>query len=145
MEKILVHAKFNTAHRQLGYAGKCKFVHGHTWRASVAIATQRFPRDELDMSLDFGDIKDIVRFLDHKIIVTEQDARFLDADSFEPDGVVPIKGRGPSVENVASHLFEKVADHIRGKFPGRGISYLLEVTIQETENNFFIVQDTVVI
>lgn len=145
MEKILVHAKFNTAHRQLGYAGQCKFVHGHTWRASVAIATERFPRDELDMSLDFGDIKNIVRFLDHKIIVTDQDARFLDTNAFEPDGVVLIKGRGPSVENVAAHLFEKVTDHIRNKFPGRGISYAVEVTIQETENNSFIVEHTVVI
>lgn len=145
MEKIIVHAKFHTAHRQLGYPGKCKFVHGHTWRATVAISTQSFPRDDLDTSLDFGDIKDIVRHFDHKIIVTEQDASFLDSTLFEPEGVVLIKGRGPSVENVAVHVFDRVAEHIRAKFPDRGIAYAIEVTIQETENNFFIVDNTVVI
>jgi len=30
MERIIVTAKFHTGHRQLGYPGKCKFVHGHT-------------------------------------------------------------------------------------------------------------------
>ncbi len=145
MEKIVVHAKFHTGHRQLGYPGKCKYVHGHTWRATVMISTDQFPRDELDMSLDFGDIKDIVRYFDHKIIVTEQDTTFLDPTLFEPEGVVVIKGRGPSVENVAVHVFEKVADHIRMKFPGQGVRYSIEVTIQETENNFFIVEHSVVI
>jgi len=33
-----------------------------------------------------------------------------------------------------------VIEEIRHKFPGRGIDYRVEVTIQETENNFFIVE-----
>ena len=54
MEKIIVHAKFHTGHRQLGYPGKCKFVHGHTWQGTVTVSTGEFPRDELDMSLGTG-------------------------------------------------------------------------------------------
>ena len=139
MEKIIVHAKFHTAHRQLGYPGKCKFVHGHTWRGTVVVQTDEFPRDELDMSLDFGDLKAIMRDFDHKMIVTDGDRTFLDASLFEPEGVVVLAGKGPSVENVAHHVFDRVADHIRQKFPGRGKQYRVEVTIQETENNFFVV------
>ena len=139
MEKIIVHSHFHTGHRQLGYPGKCKFVHGHTWRGTVTVSCETFPRDHLDMALDFGDLKAVMRFLDHKMLVTEQDATFLNADLFEPEGVVMLKGKGPSVENVALYVWDKVVDHIRGKFPGHGVAYTVEVLIQETENNIFVV------
>ncbi|MGH9159657.1 MAG: 6-pyruvoyl trahydropterin synthase family protein [Vicinamibacteraceae bacterium] len=145
MEKVIVHAKFHTGHRQLGYPGKCRFVHGHTWRGTVTVATAVFPRDDLDMSLDFGDIKAIMRFLDHKMLVTSQDQAFLDQDQFEPEGVVLLPGKGPSVENVTHYVFDGVVDLIRRKYPDRKIDYTIEVTIQETENNIFVVQKAVTI
>ena len=145
MEKIVVHSKFHTAHRQPGYAGKCRFVHGHTWQGTVAVSTEEFPRDELDMSIDFGYLKDVMRFLDHKMLVTEQDATFLNADLFEPGGVVVLNGKGPSVENVARYVFDGVVDVITAKYPGRSIRYTVEVTIHETENNAFVVQKAVTI
>ena len=140
MEKIIVHAKFHTGHRQLGYPGECRFVHGHTWRGTVIISTETFPRDELDMSLDFGHIKDVMRDLDHKMLVVESDATFMDAARFEPEGLVVLKGKGPSVENVATYVHEHVVELIRRQYPDRGLDYRIEVTIQETENNFFVVE-----
>ena len=145
MERIIVTAKFHTGHRQLGYPGKCKFVHGHTWQGKVVVAAEEFPRDDLDMSLDFGDIKAVIRFMDHKMLVTEQDQTFLDEGLFEPEGVVMLKGKGPSVENVAHYVFDGVVDLIRKQYPGRGVRYSIEVTIQETENNIFIVENTVTV
>lgn len=145
METIIVHAKFHTAHRQLGYPGKCKFVHGHTWRGTVTIATEEFPRDDLDMSLDFGDIKAIMRNLDHKILIVDSDRTFMDPSLFEPEGVELLKGKGPSVENVAVYVFDHVAALIRAKYPGRKIAYAITVTIQETENNIFVVEKTVTV
>lgn len=143
METIKVLSDFHTAHRQLGYPGKCAFVHGHTWKGEFIVSTENFPRDDLDMALDFGDLKDIMRHLDHKIIVTEGDARFIDPDQFEPGGVVVIKGKGPSVENVAHYCFDKIVDHIRQKFPERGLTYRIQVMIEETDHNFFIVENNV--
>jgi 6-pyruvoyltetrahydropterin/6-carboxytetrahydropterin synthase len=145
MEKIIVHAKFHTGHRQLGYPGKCKFVHGHTWRGTVTVSAEAFPRDDLDMSLDFGDIKNVMRFMDHKMLVTEGDKTMLDPALFEPEGVVMLKGKGPSVENVAYYVFDGVVDLIKKQYPGRSIRYAIEVTIQETENNFFVVEKTVTV
>lgn len=145
MEKILVHAKFHTGHRQIGYPGKCRFVHGHTWRGSIAIVTEQFPRDDIDMSLDFGDLKNIMRKFDHKMIVTEGDATFTDPAIFEPEGVVVINGRGPSVENVALHVLDETVVHIRTKFPNHGVTYDIEVTITETENNIFAVNRRVTV
>ena len=145
MEKIVVTAKFHTGHRQLGYPGKCKFVHGHTWHGKVMISAEEFPRDDIDMSLEFGDIKNVMRFMDHKMLVTEQDTTFLNAELFEPDGVVVLKGKGPSVENVAYYVYDGVAGVIKAQYPGRGVTYTIEVTIQETENNIFIVEKMVTI
>lgn len=145
MEKITVHARFHTGHRQLGYPGKCRFVHGHTWRGTVVVATEEFPRDDIDMSLDFGDLKDILRKFDHKMIVTDGDRAFLDPALFEPEGVVVIKGRGPSVENVAIHVLDEVVAHIRDRFPGQDKRYAIEVTIIETENNLFTVSRDVMV
>jgi len=63
----------------------------------------------------------------------------VNADLFEPEGVVVMKGKGPSVENVAHYVFDKVVGLIHRQYPGRGLEYRVEVTIQETENNFFVV------
>jgi 6-pyruvoyltetrahydropterin/6-carboxytetrahydropterin synthase len=145
VEKIIVHAKFHTGHRQLGYPGKCKFVHGHTWRGTVMVTTETFPRDGLDMSLDFGDIKDVMRFMDHKILVVESDKTFMDPQLFEPEGIVVLKGKGPSVENIAYYVFDGVVDLIRRKYPAKNIRYAIEVTIQETENNFFVIEKQVTV
>lgn len=145
MEKIIVTSKFHTGHRQLSYPGKCKFVHGHTWQGKVTISAEEFPRDDIDMSLEFGDIKAVMRFMDHKMLVTQQDTTFLNSDLFEPEGVVVLKGKGPSVENVAYYVFDGVVDVIKKQYPGRGITYTVEVTIQETENNIFVVEKTVTI
>ena len=145
METIIVHAKFHAGHRHLDYPGKCKWVHGHTWQGTVTVSTEEFPRDALDMTIDFGDIKDVMRFLDHKMLVSEQDKTFLDASLFDPEGVVLIKGHGPSVENVAGYVFDGVVDLITAKYPGRSLRYTVEVRIQETENNIFVVEKSVTI
>lgn len=145
MERIVVHAKFHTGHRQIGYPGHCAYVHGHTWRGTVKVQTEEFPRDHLDMSLDFGDLKKIMRDFDHKMIVVESDKTFTNSELFEPEGVVVIPGRGPSVENVAVYVWKMVVEHIQEKFPGQGKAYDIEVDIQETENNFFAVSKRVVV
>jgi 6-pyruvoyltetrahydropterin/6-carboxytetrahydropterin synthase len=145
MEKIIVTAKFHTGHRQLGYPGKCKFVHGHTWHGKVTITADQFPRDDIDMSLEFGAIKNVMRFMDHKMLVVEADKTFLNSQFFEPEGVVILKGKGPSVENVALYVFEGVVDVIKKQYPGKNVRYTIEVMIQETENNVFIVEKSVTI
>ena len=89
METLRAEGKFHAAHRQLGYPGKCAFVHGHTWRGAFVVRAERFPRDhKLDMSVDFGALKDIFKSLDQKMLVSKNDAVFLDPSLFEPAGVV---------------------------------------------------------
>jgi hypothetical protein len=56
-----------------------------------------------------------------------------------------LKGKGPSVENVAIYVFDGVVELIKKQYPGRGVRYTIEVTIQETENNIFVVEKTVTV
>ena len=139
METIKARGKFHAAHRQLDYDGKCAYVHGHTWRGVFVVRTERFPRlEKLDMSVDFGALKGIFKFLDHKMLVSARDTTFLDAELFEPQGVVVMPGENPSVENVAEYCLDQAVEVLQKLFPERGHQYHIEVSIQETDNNFFV-------
>lgn len=138
METIEARGRFHAAHRQLDYQGKCAWVHGHTWRGTFVVRAERFPRDEtLDMTVDFGALKDIFKSLDHKMMVSVNDELFLNSEVFDPAGVVVIPGKNPSVENVARYCLDRAAEVLVALFPGRGIEYAMQVRIQETDNNFF--------
>lgn len=141
METIRVLGRFHTAHRQRRHPGKCQYVHGHTWRGEFILRCDRFPRDELDMTIDFGVLKDIMKDLDHKILVTADDPDFTDAERWDPAGIVLIDGKGPSVENVAYHCLGRILEVIRDQYPDHGIDYTIQVTIQETDHNFFTIEE----
>ena len=144
MEILTAKGHFHAAHRQLDYAGKCAHVHGHTWRGSFVVRAERFPRLEgVDVSVDFGALKEILRSLDHRMLVSARDRTFLDGALFDPEGVVLLPGENPSVENVALYCMERAVEALRKLFPDRGIDYDLEVSIQETDNNLFTLQRTV--
>ena len=146
MEKLYAQAHFHAAHRQLNYDGKCRFVHGHTWNGEITVRTDRFPRDEtLDMTLDFGRLKDILKNLDHKMLVSERDELFLNSDLLEPEGVVVMPGRNPSVENVATYAMNETVDILAKHFTALQIEYHIEVVIQETDNNILTIERPVTI
>ncbi len=146
METLSAHARFHAAHRQLDYEGKCAWVHGHTWHGTTVVRAKHFPRDRtLDMSLDFGALKDIYKFLDHKMLISERDDAFLTSGIFEPEGIVVMPGRNPSVENVALYAMEQTVDLLAKHFGEQNIEYHIEVTIQETENNIWRIDRTVTI
>jgi 6-pyruvoyl-tetrahydropterin synthase len=107
---------------------------------------QRFPRDKvLGMTVDFGALKDILKFLDHKMLVSEHDDVFLNSGLFEPEGVVVIPGKNPNVEGVALYAMNEAVDALAKLYPGEGVSYHIEVEVAETENNVFTLQRTVTI
>ena len=146
METIRAHGRFHAAHRQVGSEGECAFVHGHTWRGTIAVWAEHFPRDEeLDMSVDFRTLKGIFKSLDHKMMVAENDKAILDSGLFQPEGVVVLPGQNPSVENVAVYCFDEVVKRLEELFPERQIEYHVEVTIQETDNNFFTLEQIVTV
>ncbi|MDP6776562.1 MAG: 6-carboxytetrahydropterin synthase [Candidatus Latescibacteria bacterium] len=144
METIRAKAEFHAAHRQLGYDGKCVHVHGHTWRGQFVVRAKHLPRSRtLDMTVDFGALKDIFKFLDHKMLVSEEDELFLNPEIFGPKGVVVVPGKNPSVENVAVYCMSEAIDLLAKLYLGQDVTYTIEVTIQETDNNVFTLERTV--
>lgn len=138
METIRVTAHFHAGHRQLEYDGKCAWVHGHTWRGEFVVTADSFPRDQkTDMSIDFGALKGIFRFLDHKMLIAARDTLFQQSDLFDPAGVVVMPGENPSVENVAAYCLNEATDLLAKTLPEQNKTYQLAVTIQETDNNRF--------
>ncbi len=97
------------------------------------------------MSVDFGALKDIFKSLDHRMLVSSRDEAFLHSGLFEPEGVILLPGNNPSVENVALYCMDQAVDVLQGLFSGRGIDYDLQLTIQETDNNFFTLDRSVTI
>jgi 6-pyruvoyltetrahydropterin/6-carboxytetrahydropterin synthase len=79
MNKIRVTKSFNfeTAHALYGYDGKCKNIHGHSYKLFVTVigtpnSDSNSPK--FGMVIDFGDIKKIVRSevvdkFDHSILL----------------------------------------------------------------------------
>lgn len=144
METLTGKAEFHAGHRQLGYEGKCAWVHGHTWRGSCTVSTERFGRDDtLDMSMDFGALKDIFKALDHKMLVSDTDPLFTNPELFDPEGVVVIPGGNPNVENVAEYCLNQTIDALAKRFGERGQTYTVDLTIQETDNNIFTIHRSV--
>lgn len=119
---------FEAAHRIVGHAGKCKCLHGHSYRAEVTLRSSVKGLDHLGMVVDFGIIKDhigswINENWDHNTILNRNDPLNL-AGQLSSDilvGRVPflIDGFQPTAEvlaeilyNVASHSFPEISPRI---------------------------------
>ncbi len=63
--ELVVNRSFEAAHRLLGHTGKCKRLHGHSYRVRVLL---RGPVREDGMVVDFGHVKDIIDRLDHRCL-----------------------------------------------------------------------------
>ena len=81
---------FDAAHRLLNYPGKCRHIHGHSYKAEVEVgpghrlvavrrqAGHRFGLDHLGMVCDFGRVKEVIgKWIDtnwdHNIILHPDD------------------------------------------------------------------------
>lgn len=62
--------EFEAAHYLPAHAGKCKNLHGHSYRLEVTVAPSPVEKETVEledgMVMDFGDLKDILRsMIDH--------------------------------------------------------------------------------
>ncbi|KKM80840.1 hypothetical protein LCGC14_1335860 [marine sediment metagenome] len=63
---------FDAAHSLINYLGKCKNVHGHTWKVEIRIVMSKFLLNLSDtfngILLDFTEIAKIKELFDHKCL-----------------------------------------------------------------------------
>lgn len=99
----------------VGHEGKCRFLHGHNYRAHLTVRPSRLTSlDEVGRVIDFGSIKAtlcewIEEFWDHKFLVWADDPLREALLDFEGVVVVPFN---PTAENMAQFLVEGIAPHV---------------------------------
>ncbi len=110
--EIAVRSEFSSAHRLVGYKGKCEELHGHNWKTEAI-----FLRKDLDkkgMVLDFKVAKKrlnrVLKKLDHKCLN--------DLDFF--------KKNNPTSENICYFIYSNL------KSKDKNLK-LLKVTVWETD------------
>ncbi len=87
-----------SAHFLRGYEGKCKNLHGHTWRIEVFICSETL--DDLGMVADFGLLKkhlnDFVDEMDHNSLN--------ELDFFQQ--------HNPTTENIARYIYQQYSQKV---------------------------------
>lgn len=128
MTSVTRYHDFCMGHRVVGHEGKCRFLHGHNYRAHFTLIPRADQLDKLGRVIDFGVIKELIcQWIednwDHKTLLWDEDPLLklianLRSRSTAPDLTysfifVPFN---PTAENIARHLVEIICPNLlRGK------------------------------
>ena len=118
--------RFDMAHRLSFHRGKCRNLHGHSYKLEVTLSGIA---DENGMILDFNDMQDIilqhaVDILDHATVIYEGDALLM--QSFPKELKHVIFPYEVTAENLCKWIFDRLK--------GAGLT-LKQVVIWETPNS----------
>lgn len=141
MNKVRVTKSFNfeTAHALYGYDGKCKNIHGHSYKLFVTvkgIPNQDADNPKFGMVIDFGDIKKIVKsevidLFDHAILLNENSPHKQLGDNLMKEGhKVIFTAYQPSCENMLLDMVGKISP----KLPE--FVQLQSLRLHETETSY---------
>ena len=99
MYELGVKGHFAASHLLKGYEGKCKDLHGHTWKVELVIESQKL--DAIGMVADFAEVKkqlnDFLESLDHVHL----------------NDTPPFNQTNPTTENLAKYIFDKFSQRHR--------------------------------
>lgn len=141
MSKIRITKQFSfeTGHALYGYDGKCKNIHGHSYKLSVTVIGTPIDNREhvkFGMVIDFTDLKKIVKeeivdLFDHATVLNETTPHKQLADELINRGHhVILVDYQPTSENMVVDF----ANKIKNRLP---ISInLFSLKLQETETSF---------
>jgi len=141
MSKIRITKQFSfeTGHALYGYDGKCKNVHGHSYKLSVTVIGSPITDTshvKLGMVIDFGDLKKIVKediedVFDHATVFNKNTPHVELAIELEKRGHnVILVDYQPTSENMVIDFAQK----IKAKLPEN--IRLHSLKLQETETSF---------
>ncbi|MEL4307015.1 6-pyruvoyl trahydropterin synthase family protein [Joostella sp. CR20] len=141
MSNIRITKQFNfeTGHALYGYDGKCKNVHGHSYKLSVTVIGKPITDTshvKLGMVIDFGDLKkivkeDIVDVFDHATVFNKNTPHVELAHELEQRGHnVILVNYQPTSENMVIDFAEKIKNRLPNHIQ------LHSLKLQETETSF---------
>ncbi|WP_127845248.1 6-carboxytetrahydropterin synthase QueD [Psychroflexus aestuariivivens] len=130
---------FETAHALYGYDGKCKNIHGHSYKLDVTVIGE--PISDLQnakcgMVIDFGDLKKIVKTevvdkMDHAIILNKDTPHIELAETLKASGHnVVLVNYQPTSENMVIDFADKIQNKLSKDLK------LHSLKLRETETAF---------
>lgn len=137
--RITKQFSFETGHALYGYDGKCKNVHGHSYKLSVTVIGRPITDSnnvKFGMVIDFGDLKKIVKeeivdIFDHATVFNKNTPHVELADELKNRGHhVILVGYQPTSENMVIDF----ADKIKKRLPASITLHSLR--LQETETSY---------
>lgn len=141
MSKIRITKQFSfeTGHALYGYDGKCKNVHGHSYKLSVTVIGEPISDStnvKFGMVIDFSDLKKIVR---EEIVDLFDHATVFNQNTPHVELAKELKNRGhhvilvdyqPTSENMVIDFAKKIKDRLPQSIE------LHSLKLQETESSF---------
>lgn len=137
--RITKQFSFETGHALYGYDGKCKNVHGHSYKLSVTVIGTPISDTsnvKYGMVIDFSDLKTIVReeivdVFDHATVFNKNTPHVELANELKERGHhVILVNYQPTSENMVTDFAQK----IKSRLP-KDIK-LHSLKLQETESSF---------
>jgi len=141
MSKIRITKQFSfeTGHALYGYDGKCKNVHGHSYKLSVTVIGQPISDSnnvKFGMVIDFSDLKKIVKeeivdLFDHATVFNQNTPHVELANELKNRGHhVILVDYQPTSENMVVDFAKKIKDRLPQSVE------LHSLKLQETESSF---------
>lgn len=137
--RITKQFSFETGHALYGYDGKCKNVHGHSYKLSVTVIGQPISDNsnvKFGMVIDFSDLKKIVR---EEIVDVFDHATVFNKNTPHIELAAELKNRGhhvilvdyqPTSENMVTDFAKKIKNRLPETIK------LHSLKLQETETSF---------
>lgn len=141
MSKIRITKQFSfeTGHALYGYDGKCRNVHGHSYKLSVTVIGEPITNSDnvkFGMVIDFGDLKKIVKSeivdqFDHATVFNKNTPHVELANELKDRGHhVILVDYQPTSENMVIDFAERIKKHLPSHVQ------LHSLKLQETETSF---------
>lgn len=137
--RITKQFSFETGHALYGYDGKCKNVHGHSYKLSVTVIGQPITDTtnvKFGMVIDFSDLKKIVKeeivdLFDHATVFNQNTPHIELANELKSRGhhVILVEYQ-PTSENMVTDFAQKIINRLPA-----GIN-LHSLKLQETDTSF---------
>jgi 6-pyruvoyltetrahydropterin/6-carboxytetrahydropterin synthase len=137
--RITKQFSFETGHALYGYDGKCKNVHGHSYKLSVTVIGKPITDSnnvKFGMVIDFSDLKKIVReeivdLFDHATVFNKNTPHIELANELKNRGhhVILVEYQ-PTSENMVTDFAKKIQDRLPQSIQ------LHSLKLQETETSF---------
>ncbi|WP_424492676.1 6-pyruvoyl trahydropterin synthase family protein [Salinimicrobium sp. GXAS 041] len=137
--RITKQFSFETGHALYGYDGKCKNVHGHSYKLWVTVIGEPVTDEtnvKLGMVIDFGDLKkmvkqEIVDVFDHATVFNKNTPHIELADELKSRGHdVILVDYQPTSENMIQDFAEKIKNRLPAPIE------LFSLKLQETETSY---------